>query len=575
MRDARTVERRLAAILAADVAGYSRLIEHDEAGTLAALKDRQKRILDPLVRQHRGRIVKLMGDGVIVEFASPVNAVACAVALQRQFEAANAGLPEERRILLRAGITLGDVAVEGGDLFGEGVIVAVRLQSMAEPGRICLSSSVHEQVAGKLPVAFDDLGLCEVKNSTKAIRAFRVRGEGGEPARTPADPVRSDLSIAVLPFDNLSGDAGQKYLSDGITEDITTELSRFKNLFVAARHASFHVAERKASLAQVARDLGVNYVLEGSARKSGERLRVTAQLIDARTGSHIWAERYDRDAGDIFAVQDELVATIVATLEGRMTAAAAQLTGRKPTASWSAYDCLLRGRELANLGKEKDAVPLFSRAAAIDPNFAQAHAWLAIALLATYWFDGNLATLNEAAQAARRALTSDSGDPTVHHASAVVLLWSRQYDRAGMHFDRAISLNPVDTQIRADRAGWLRYTGRREEALSAIDEAIRRSPFPPYWFWRVRGGILFDLRRYAEAIESFQNMPEKDHLSNAQLAAAYAHAGEAANAAAATAQAREICPSLTVGMLAALFPIVEKHPLEHLLGGVRKAGLAE
>jgi adenylate cyclase len=442
MRDARIVERRLAAILAADVAGYSRLIECDEAGTLAALRERQKRILDPLVRQHRGRIVKLMGDGVIVEFASPVNAVACAVALHGQFEAANVGLPEDRRILLRAGITLGDVAVEGGDLFGEGVIVAVRLQSMAEPGTICLSSSVHEQVAGKVPVAFDDLGLCEIKNSTKAIRAFRVRAERGEAGPAPAQSARPELSIAVLPFENLSGDAGQKYFSDGITEDITTELSRFKSLFVAARHASFHVAERKASLPQIARDLGVNYVLEGSARKSGERLRITAQLIDARTGSHVWAERYDKDAGDIFAVQDELVATIVATLEGRITAAAAQLTGRKPTASWSAYDCLLRGRELANLGKEKDAVPLFSRAAAIDPNFAQAHAWLAIALLATYWLDGNQATLNEAAQAVRRALTLDSGDPTVHHANAVVLLWLRQYERAAMHFDRAISLNP-------------------------------------------------------------------------------------------------------------------------------------
>lgn len=575
MRDARIVERRLAAILAADVAGYSRLIERDEAGTLAALRDRQKRILDPLVRQHRGRIVKLMGDGVIVEFASPVNALVCAVELHRQFDTANMSLPEDRRILLRAGITLSDVVVEGGDLFGEGVIVAVRLQSMAEPGTICLSSSVHEQVAGKLALAFDDLGLCEVKNSSKPVRAFRVRAESGDAAGAPAQPARSELSIAVLPFDNLSGDAGQKYLSDGITEDITTELSRFKSLFVAARHASFRLAERKASPAQVARDLSVNYLLEGSARKSGERLRITAQLIDARTGSHIWAERYDRSATDIFAVQDEVVATIVATLEGRMTAAAAQLTGRKPTASWSAYDCLLRGRELANAGKEKDAVPLFSRAAAIDPNFAQAHAWLAIGLLATYWFSADAANLNEAAQCARRALTLDSGDPTVHHANAMVLLWLRQHDRAGMHFDRAISLNPSDIQIRADRANWLRYCGRPEQALAAIDDAFGRSPFPPHWFWRIRGGALLQLKRYGEAIDSFENMPDKDHTAYAQLAAAHAHLGDKRSAALALANAKKLRPTLTVSEVQAIVPHRDKTALNHYLDGLRNAGLAE
>jgi adenylate cyclase len=575
MRDARIVERRLAAILAADVAGYSRLIERDEAGTLAALRDRQKRILDPLVRQHRGRIVKLMGDGVIVEFASPVNALVCAVELHRQFDTANMSLPEDRRILLRAGITLSDVVVEGGDLFGEGVIVAVRLQSMAEPGTICLSSSVHEQVAGKLALAFDDLGLCEVKNSSKPVRAFRVRAESGEAAGAPAQPARSELSIAVLPFDNLSGDAGQKYLSDGITEDITTELSRFKSLFVAARHASFRLAERKASPAQVARDLSVNYLLEGSARKSGERLRITAQLIDARTGSHIWAERYDRSATDIFAVQDEVVATIVATLEGRMTAAAAQLTGRKPTASWSAYDCLLRGRELANAGKEKDAVPLFSRAAAIDPNFAQAHAWLAIGLLATYWFSADAANLNEAAQCARRALTLDSGDPTVHHANAMVLLWLRQHDRAGMHFDRAISLNPSDIQIRADRANWLRYCGRPEQALAAIDDAFGRSPFPPHWFWRIRGGALLQLKRYGEAIDSLENMPDKDHTAYAQLAAAHAHLGDKRSAALALANAKKLRPTLTVSEVQAIVPHRDKTALNHYLDGLRNAGLAE
>ena len=575
LRDAKDVERRLASILSADVVGYSRLIERDEAGTLAALKDRRSGIIDPLLDQHRGRIVKTMGDGVIAEFASPVSALTCTIALQAQFAAANEGLPEEDRILLRAGINLGDVAVEGDDLFGEGVIVAVRLQALAEPGTILISSTVHDHVAGKLPVEFDDLGLREIKNSSKPVRAFRVRIESGELAERATRPSRSALSIAVLPFDNLSGDAGQKYLSDGITEDITTELSRFRMLSVAARHASFHVAAKHASLAQISRELGVNYVVEGSVRKVGDRIRITAQLIDAKTGDHIWAERYDREVAGIFQVQDEVVATIVTALEGRMTAAAAQSTQRKPPASWSAYDCLLRGRELANAGKEKDAAPLFSRAVEIDPGFAQAHAWVAVGLLANYWFNADLPTLNEAAEAARRALALDGNDPTVHHANAMVMLWLRQFERAGAHFDRAIALNPSDVQIRADRANWLRYCGRPEEALAAIDDAFRRSPFPPYWFWRVRGNILLQLKRYGEAIDAFDNMPEKDHVAHTQLAAAYAYLGEAANAARALASAKELRPSLAIGELAAVLPHRETEALDHLLQGLRMAGLAE
>ncbi len=569
------MERRLAAILAVDVVGYGGLIERDEAGTLAALRERRRQILDPLATRHRGRVVKVMGDGVLVEFTSAVNAVTCAVELQERFAAANEGLTEDRSIALRAGVNLGDVAVESGDLYGEGVIIAVRLQAMAEPGGICVSGSVHEQVAGKLPTGFEDLGLCEVKNSSRPVRVFQVRTTGREPMQTAAPSGQTLPSIAVLPFDNMSGDAGQEYLSDGITEDIITELSRFRNISVAARHSSFRYGGKNANPAQVARDLGVNFIVEGSVRKAGGRVRITAQLIDAKTGNHVWAERFDRQSSDIFAVQDEVVSVIVTTLEGRMTAAAAVLARKKPTTSWSAYDFLLQGLELSNANKEKEAVPLFARAVAIDPKFARAHALLAIGLLATYWFDAQTQTLNEAALAAQRALALDSNDSTIHHANAMVMLWLRQYERAGMHFDRAIALNPGDIQIRADRANWLRYTGRPEEALAAVDDALKRTPFPPLWFWQSRGAILLQLKRYREAIDSFHNVPEKDHLAYAQLAAAYSYLGDTANAARALANARELRPSLSLREVTTVVPHGEKQALDHLLDGLRKAGMPE
>ena len=320
-------QRRLAAILAADVVGYSRLIERDEAGTLAALRERRKTILDPTVARHHGRIVKVMGDGVLVEFASAVNAVACAVELQKQFAAANEGVAEDRRIVLRIGVNLGDVVVEGGDLYGDGVIIAVRLQAMAEPGGICISGSVHDQVAGKLDAAFDDLGLCEVKNSSKPVRVFRLKVDGTAHQCKPQPSRRSKPSIAVLPFANMSGDAEQQYFCDGITEDIITELSRFRQMHVVSRNSSSRFGGTDIDMIRVGRELGVHYLVEGSVRRMGARTRITAQLIDAATGNHIWAERYDNAQDEIFDVQDRVVRTIVGTLAGRMNMAR---TGNRP-----------------------------------------------------------------------------------------------------------------------------------------------------------------------------------------------------------------------------------------------------
>jgi len=339
------MERRLAAILAADVVGYSRLIENDEVGTLAALKERRTSILAQLVAEHRGRIVKVMGDGVLVEFASAVNAVACAAELQKRMAAARDDLAEDRRIVLRIGINLGDVVVEGGDLYGDGVIIAVRLQAMADPGGICVSGAVHDQVGNKLPLAFEDLGPCEVKNIAKPVQVFHVQF-GSDSARRPAERPASQTrpSIAVLPFANMSGDEDKQYFSDGITEDIITELSRFRSLFVIARNSSFQYRDKPVDMRRVGRELGVQYLVEGSIRHSGERLRVTAQLIEADTSNHIWAERYDRDARDIFDLQEELAHAVAATVGGRIDVAGRERSARISPAGFKAYDLHLRAK---------------------------------------------------------------------------------------------------------------------------------------------------------------------------------------------------------------------------------------
>jgi adenylate cyclase len=483
-------QRRLAAVLAADVVGYSRLMERDENGTLAALKARRKQVLEPLVARHHGRVFKVAGDGALVEFASAVDAVECAVELQRGMAEANSGAPEDRHIVLRIGVNLGDVMVEGGDRYGDSVNIAARLEGIAKPGDVLVSGAAFDHVKNKVKLDFEDLGTQTLKNIAEPVRVYRVTGTPPVSART-LRPATDKPSIAVLPFTNMSGDPEQQYLSDGITEDIITALARFKSLTVLARYATFHRARTAGSAVDAGRDLGVTHVVEGSVRKVGATIRITAQLIDAGTGSHVWAERYDRDSADIFAVQDEVVAAIVAALEGRMVTAAAASARLRPTTSWSAYDFLLQGRELCNYYREPEAVAYFTRSLAIDPNYTQAHAWHALALTISFSFNADPVTLELARKAAERALSLDNNDATAHWANAMVLLWSKEHKRSGSHFERAIALNPIDPQIQGDRANWLRYSGRLEESLDAINELLSRDPFAPAWFWAIRGGALF------------------------------------------------------------------------------------
>jgi TolB-like protein/Tfp pilus assembly protein PilF len=571
------VQRRLAAILAADVVGYSRLIEQDETGTLATLKERRKAILQPLVAEHNGRIVKVMGDGVLVEFVSAVDAVACAVELQKRMAAANDGVAEDRRILLRVGINLGDVVVEGSDLYGDGVIVAVRLQAMAEPGGVCLAGSVQEQVGNKLPLTFEDLGPCEVKNIAKPVSVFRVQIDGRRSKDSATRQTgQSRPSIAVLPFSNMSGDPEQEYFSDGITEDVITELSRYHSLLVIARNSAFQFRGSGIDTAAVRRKLGVGFVVEGSIRKIDSRLRITAQLIDAASESHLWAERYDRDVGAIFAVQDEIARAVAATVEGRIAAAGAERLRRKPTTDWAAYDYFLQGRELVNRYQMAEAERLLARAVDLDPAYVHAHAWRAIALTARYLSDGLQETLDQAFAAAERALTLDDNDAWSHQAMGYVCLRRRRLDLAGLHFDRALSLNPNDTNIVGDRANWLMYAGRLDEALQSLDAALVRDPYPPSWVWEVRGLILFHMRRDDEAIAALRRQTGGGPAwTPALLAATYAQSGRLDEARQEAARAHAADPRFTIAVAAAGALYTDAALRDQLLDALRKAGIPE
>ena len=378
------IERRLAAILAADVVGYSRLMGKDDAGTLTAVKALRKELFAPKVVEHHGRIVKLMGDGALVEFPSVVDAVECAVAVQRGVAARNAGVPEDKCIALRIGVNLGDIIIEGNDIYGDGVNVAARLQELATPGGIALSATAHEHAMAKVDIGFRDGGEHDLKNIAKPVRVWRwSEGEAATVDEAAPLPLPDKPSLAVLPFTNMSGDPEQEYFSDGITEDIITELSRFRSLFVIARNSSFHYKGQSPKVQDVGRELGVQYVVEGSVRKAGNRARITAQLVEAASGNHLWAERYDRDLDDIFAVQDEVTNAIVTAIEPTLGSAERDRARRKPTGRLDAWESYQRGlwHTYRNTAADNtEAQVFFRRAIELDPDFAPAHAGLAHAI---------------------------------------------------------------------------------------------------------------------------------------------------------------------------------------------------
>jgi TolB-like protein/Tfp pilus assembly protein PilF len=575
-----SVTRRLAAILALDVVGYSRLIEADEAGTLAALRDRRKTILEPLVAQHRGRIVKLMGDGALVEFASAVDAVQCAVELQERMGEANAGLPDDRRVELRVGANLGDVVVEDGDLYGDGINVAARLEAMADAGSIYISGKVQDEVRGKLTAAFDDLGEHEIKNITKPVRVFRVRGGMTALGTTAVNTVREPKpSIAILPFTNMSGDPEQQYFSDGISEDIITELSRYRLLTVIARNSSFRYRDNSADIRRIGRDLGVEYVVEGSVRKAGNRIRVTAQLIEAVTGKHLWAEHYDRDLEDIFVIQDEIVRMIVGTLPGRIEAAAARSAQRKRPANLAAWDYLLRGFEYHLRFEEAQAQAardMYEKAIALDPALASAYAHLALVETRGWWVGRSPEALERAYKLAKKAVALDENDGWCHSVLGYVELERRQFDRAEFHINRAVALNPNYPDSIGFLAALLAYTGRPDEAVSSMGTAFRLNPYAPQAYHSSHGMVLYAARRYAEAIAAFGRITSAwCAYEYIYAVASYGQLGRIEEARAQIAASRALHPDLSLLQHAAHEPYKEPADLDHLLEGLRKAGLTE
>jgi TolB-like protein/Tfp pilus assembly protein PilF len=526
------MERRLAAILAADVVGYSRLMEHDEAGTLAALKSRRREILQPAVSKHHGRIVKLMGDGVLVEFASAVNAVECAAELQRAMDGANSNLPEDRRIVLRVGINVGDVMVEGSGLYGDGVNIAARIESLADPGSVYLSQTVYSQVRGKVPHGFEDLGEQNLKNVTEPVRVYRVRPGGEAAMARPALALPDKPSIAVLPFENRSDDPQQGYFADGVTEDIITELSRFHSLFVIARNSSFQFRGKAVDVKRVGRELGVQYVVEGSVRKIGERIRLTAQLVDCATGNHVWAERYDRDATEIFAVHDDVTQMIAATAAGQVESAGARIAQRKPARNLAAYDCVLRAREIRRAaysdtslfmkGALNSARELLERAIGIDPDYARAYAELAWTYMDEWFNLGNGKDLEQAFTCAQTAARLDPTDSTCQRALGMSHLWLRRYEEAALHLETALSINPNDIVAAQNMAVYLEFVGRPSEAKTLVRKAMRLDPYHSVVLRELLGYALYALGQYEEALAELRSFDPLPIWAHPYLAACYA-----------------------------------------------------
>jgi adenylate cyclase len=576
-------KRRLAAILVADVVGFSRLMEADEADTMAALRERRIAILEPTVRTRGGRIVKLMGDGVLVEFTSAVNSVEAALELQEQFAKANDDLPEDRHIVLRIGINLGDVIGDGGDIYGDGVNIASRLEALAAPGGICISAKIYDEVRGKIDASFEDVGDQKLKNIGPPVRAYRLAPIMTVNSYQPVLALPDKPSIAVLPFTNMSGDPEQEYFGDGIAEDIITALSKLRGFFVIARNSTFAYKGKAPNIRQVAHELGVRYVLEGSVRKSGERLRVTGQLIDATSGNHIWAERYDRPTADIFAVQDEITASVVAAIEPQLYAAEGLRLQSKAPESLDAWGCVVRAMPYIwtwVIQDEDTGINLLKRAIELDPNYARARSLLAWAF-GTRVVSGNLdfeQGISDGLALAKRAIDLDPDDPWAYFAAGYVYAFSRRLGPAVEELNEALQRNPNFAFARIILGCAYGYAGLAEEGQRQLEIATRLSPrdHTQAAILSIEGLCHFVAGRYFEAMTAERRAVQlRPNFGTAwrTLTAAAGLANDLELAREGLAECRRLQPNVSLDWIEKYHPLIRSADRARYIKGLRRAGL--
>ena len=582
------LKQRLAAILAADVSGYSRLMAADERATVQSL-DAARALFRKRIEANQGRVIDMAGDSVLAVFETAAGAVLAALDVQHEIEALLGEVVEDRRMRFRIGVHLGDVIEKGdGTIYGDGVNIAARLEGLALPGGITVSDAVECAVRNKISARFVDQGEQAVKNIAHPVRAFRLHATAPTPsqqasaATTAGDRFADKPSIIVLPFLNMSGVAEQDYFADGLTEDILTDLSRFRELFVISRNTSFKYKGQAVDVKKVARDLGVRYVVEGSVRKAGNRVRITVQLIDAESDRHVWAERYDRDLEDIFAIQDEVTSAIVATLPGRMEADARSRAERKPPANLAAYECVLEAKVLHHRSSRNDnerALALVQRAITLDARYGHAHAWHACILGQQWgygWCEDRTALEVVIERELDIALGLDPNDSDVHRILAAVGVVRNDLAKAVFHQQRALALNPNDDLIVVQQGEVLTWLGQAEEGTEWIRKAMRLNPFHPERFWYHLARAQFVARRYADAIESLRHISAPDTLHHALFAACHARLDQTIDASARVAEVLRRVPDFTTREHC--LPVLHygrDADLAHHCDALRKAGLPD
>ena len=583
------VKRKLAAILSADVKGYSRLMGEDEKGTVRILNT-YKEVMTGLIQHHHGRVVDAPGDNVLAEFGSVVDAVECAVEIQKELKKRNAELPVSRRMEFRIGINLGDVIEEGEQILGDGVNIAARLESLSEAGGICISGTAFDQVENKLELGYEYLGEQAVKNIAKPLRVYRVLMEPGVLARRFSEvaskekmvfPLPDKPSIAVLPFVNMSDDPKQEFFSDGMTEEIITALSKNPYLFVIARQSTFAYKGKPVKVKQVSEELGVRYVLEGSVRRSGEKIRITAQLIDAMTGYDLWAERYDRDLKEIFALQDEITMKILQSIQVKLMDGEQALRG-KPPRNLEAYLKLLQTQEyLYRFSNEGNimAKQLAEEAIALDPEFAVAYYALAGAHMMDVWFGSNKSpkeSLDKAVELAQKAISLDPNDPRHYALLGNVYVMKRNYDKAITEGEKAVALDPGGADVHAWLGMSLNYADKPKEAIPLFEKAIRLNPNGPTWYFHNFGHSYRMMGQYQEAITQYKKalrVAPNNIWAHLSLAATYSLLGRDEEACAEAEEVLRMNPKFSLEYFAKALPFKNQAQIDCYIEALRKAGL--